>query len=46
MSKEPKYPKNSLGGMMRTIRIPRGTLEDRYSTLGDMSNPPRIKRKK
>jgi len=46
MSKGPKYPKNSLGGVSSTIKNTVGTIEDRFPTLGDSNSPPRVKRKK
>jgi hypothetical protein len=46
MSKSPKYPKNSLGGVSSTIKNTVGIIEDRFSTLGDSNSPPRVKRKK
>jgi hypothetical protein len=46
MSKGPKYPKNSLGGVSGTIKNTIGIVKDRSSTLGDSNIPPRVKRKK
>jgi hypothetical protein len=46
MSKGPKYPKNSLGGVSNTIKNTVGIIADKSSTLGDSNNPPRLKRRK